>query len=207
LKRSGDFGLGTVNGLNGEMVFLNDTFFRIDASGAVALPADSTHTPFADVTFFHAADTVDLEPGMTMDAATKRLDTLLPTMNIFYAVKIAGSFGTLRARSIPMQRPPYRPLQEVVKNQAVFTFSGVRGTIVGYRCPDYAGGMSVAGWHLHFIGDRRDKGGHVLGFVTAHCRAEVEGLRAVRLMLPDDSAFYHADLSGNKTSTINKVER
>lgn len=207
LKTRGDFGLGTVNGLNGEMVFLNDTFFRIDVSGAVAVPEDTTRTPFAAVTFFHATDTFDLPPGMSLDAAEKKLDSLLQTPNIFYAVKITGSFETLRARSVPRQHAPYHPLQEAVKSQAVFKFTSIRGTVAGFRCPGYAGGITVAGWHLHFISDLRDRGGHVLDFTTGKCRAEIDCLRNFRLALPDDSAFNRADLSENKAAIINKVEK
>ena len=98
-------------------------------------------------------------------------------------------------------------MQEAVKDQAVFKFTGIRGTVAGFRCPAYAGGITVAGWHLHFISDRRDRGGHVLDFTTGKCRAEIDGVRNFRLALPDDSAFNKADLSGNKTAIINKIER
>ena len=207
LKTRGDFGLGTVNGLNGELVFLNDTFFRIDVSGAVVRQEDSVQTPFADVTFFHPGSAFDLAPGMGMEVVTKKLDSVFPTLNIFYAVKITGAFGSLTARSVPRQHPPYRPMQEAVKKQAVFTFTDVAGTIVGYRCPAYASGIAVPGWHLHFINSRRDKGGHVLGFTTGTCRASVDALHDFRLMLPDDSAFYRADLSGGTAAEINRVEK
>ncbi len=54
LKKHGDFGLGTLNGLDGEMVALNGEFFQIKADGKVYPIADDRKTPFAVVTFFKA---------------------------------------------------------------------------------------------------------------------------------------------------------
>ena len=68
-----------------------------------------------------------------------------------------------RARSVPRQSPPYRPLTEVVAEQHVFELAGVAGTMLGFRFPDYVEGIEVSGYHLHFISEDRCRGGHVLG--------------------------------------------
>ena len=46
---------------------------------------------------------------------------------------------------MPRQSPPYRPLTEVVADQHVFELADVEGTMLGFRFPDYAEGIEVAG--------------------------------------------------------------
>ena len=52
LKFQGDFGLGTLNGLDGELVVLEGTAYHVSAGGKVDIPADSAKVPFATVSFF-----------------------------------------------------------------------------------------------------------------------------------------------------------
>ena len=54
LKRHGDFGIGTFNGLDGEMIGLEGKFYQIKTDGIAYLFDDSMKTPFATVTFFES---------------------------------------------------------------------------------------------------------------------------------------------------------
>ena len=92
-------------------------------NGSVELPGPETKTPFASVTFFDADRTALLGNGITFAQFAAKADNLLPTPNIFYAVKITGTFEIVRARSVVAQDKPYKPLLEVVKNQALFDFA------------------------------------------------------------------------------------
>ena len=53
LKSHGDFGLGTFEGLDGEMVVLNGKFYQIKTDGVAYPVPDNSKTPFSTVTFFH----------------------------------------------------------------------------------------------------------------------------------------------------------
>jgi acetolactate decarboxylase len=61
LKQHGDFGLGTYDGLDGEMLALDGHFYQVHGSGKVSEPADNAKVPFAVVTAFRAeqAFTID----------------------------------------------------------------------------------------------------------------------------------------------------
>jgi acetolactate decarboxylase len=53
IRKHGDFGLGTFNDLDGEMVLLDGIVYQITADGRVAIiKDDQTLTPFACVTFY-----------------------------------------------------------------------------------------------------------------------------------------------------------
>lgn len=207
LREKGDFGLGTFNNLDGEMLLLDGQFYRITAAGTVERPGPGTKTPFAAVTFFDADRTVPLEKGLDLQQFVAKTDKLLPTPNVFYAIKITGTFEMVRARSVARQAKPYRPLDEVVKSQGLFTLGKAEGTIVGFRCPPYVKGVSVPGYHLHFITTDRKAGGHVLDFRVDKAVLEVDDTSEFDLILPSDRAFYDADLTPDRGQALKAVEK
>lgn len=153
LKAHGDFGIGTFEGLDGEMIFYDGVFYQVKADGIAYIPEDSLTAPFAVVTFFDTDKEVRLADGTDYVSLLTFLDEILPTDNIFYAVEITGTFSYVQTRSVPAQHKPYPPLTEVTEGQTVFEFTDVEGTIVGFFSPPYADGINVPGYHLHFLTD------------------------------------------------------
>lgn len=207
LKKKGDFGLGTFNSLDGEMVLLDGEFYRINGQGAVERPDMTTKTPFAAVTFFEADRTILLDGGVDFSRFASETDRALPTPNMFYAIKITGSFRSVRTRSVPAQGKPYKPLKEVVKRQPLFTLTNVKGTIVGFRCPPYVKGVNVPGYHLHFIAADRSAGGHVLDFTAEKATLEIDDTTEFTLIIPSDQGFYRADLTPDREKELKAVEK
>jgi acetolactate decarboxylase len=183
LAGHGDLGLGTLNGLDGEMISLDGRFYRADVDGAVHAVPGSARTPFAVVVAFEPTLDVRLPAPLDLQGLIAEIDVQLGGSDAACAVRFDGAFDLVRARSVPRQHRPYRPLAEVAAEQHVFDLCDVSGTLVGFRFPDYAGGVEVTGHHLHFISDDRRRGGHVLG-----CEA-----RGGRLRL-DRSSDLHVEL-------------
>jgi acetolactate decarboxylase len=208
LKEYGDFGTGTFEGLDGEMVGFDGEFYQVKADGVAYPVSDSLETPFACVTFFDVDHEEQLPRGMDYEQLEKFLDGILPTSNIFYAIKIEGTFSYMKTRSVPGQQKPYPPLVEVTKNQPVFEFSDVGGTIVGFRCPAYAAGVNMVGYHLHFLTKDKDAGGHVLEFTVEEAIAYVDYTSEFLMILPgEDSDFYHIDLTPDKQEELEQAEK
>jgi acetolactate decarboxylase len=109
-----------------------------------------------------------------MTELTAALDRSLPDRSLFSAIRIEGTFPYLKVRSPPAQAKPYPPLAEALTRQAVFEYRNVTGTVVGFFTPAPAGGLNVAGYHLHFIAADRGRGGHVLDITTAGNTAELD---------------------------------
>ena len=83
----------------------------------------------------------------------------------------------------------------------------VVGTILGFRCPDYAVGIGVPGYHLHFISDDRQTGGHVLDYVLLDGRVEIDHTSSLHLELPETRSFSQAELAlGASRDDISKAE-
>jgi acetolactate decarboxylase len=207
LKKHGDFGLGTFEGLDGEMVVLDGKVMQVKTDGRAYEVHDATKTPFANVVFFRPDRTIRPTRSLTVKELEHFLDDLLPSLNLCYAVKIEGTFRRVKTRSVPRQSPPYPPLSEVVRKQTIFEFHQVAGTIVGFRSPGFLAGLNVPGYHLHFLTKDRDAGGHLLDCETEQVRIELARAPHFFLVLPENQAFLKADLSQDRQQAVQHVEK
>jgi acetolactate decarboxylase len=207
LKGYGDFGVGTFEAVDGEMVVLDGRIYQIRADGVAYAASDNTIVPFAAVTYFDNDRQEKLDTGLDFAALQTALDKVIPA-NIFCAVKISGNFSYMKTRSVPKQAKPYPPLAEVTKIQSVFEFKDVQGTIVGFRCPPFVNGVNVPGYHLHFLTADHKAGGHILDLKTADASAALDDTPGFLMMLPDrQSDFYKVDFSGDQKKELEKVEK
>lgn len=207
LAAHGDLGLGTVNRLDGEMIALDGEFLRADVEGRIHPVAPTEQTPFAVVTRFEPTVEAELSGPLEHEALLARLDGLVPGGASSCAVRLDGRFESVRARSVPAQKPPYRPLTEVVAEQNVFELHDVAGTMVGFRFPAYVEGIEVAGYHLHFVSEDRSRGGHVLGSRTAGAlRAQLDPSDDLHVELPPTVDLADPDLAAETHAAIVRAE-
>ncbi|MGD0339880.1 MAG: acetolactate decarboxylase [Bacteroidota bacterium] len=207
LGKFGNFGIGTFQDLDGEMVLIDGYFYQIKADGKVYQPVNSTQTPFAMITFFELDMQITLEYPVDLKELLSRIDSLLPTKNIFYAIRIDGDFSYVKTRSVPKQTKPYSRLADVVKNQSIFELENLKGTIIGYWLPEYMKGISSTGYHLHFISADKKSGGHLLGCQMTGGIISLDYTYKYNLDLPVQSDFFQLDLSGNKHKELEKIEK
>jgi acetolactate decarboxylase len=206
LAGQGDLGLGTLNGLDGEMIALDGDFYRADVEGRVNLVAPAERTPFAVVTRFEPAIEAEIGGPLSHRDLLARLDELIPAGSASCAVRLDGTFERVRARSVPRQQPPYRPLTEVVAEQHEFELAGVEGTMLGFRFPSYVEGIEVAGYHLHFIDAARERGGHVLDSRVVRVRARLDPSNDLHVELPPGIDLGDPGLSAQTHAALARAE-
>jgi len=207
LAARGNLGLGTFNHLDGEMVALDGNFYQIRMDGTAYPVEPSRKTPFAVVTWFDVDRKDVLPAGLDYQGLQKMLDQLITNPNHFYAFRIHARLKTLTVRSVPAQTPPYPPLAEVVKKEAVFPYEHIEGTLVGFYTPDYMQGLNVPGYHFHFLNREHTRGGHVLALMTESGTIEVDELNEITMLLPDSRAFAETELAGDRKNALEKVEK
>lgn len=207
LERQGDFGIGTFDCLDGEMVVLDGEFYQVRFDGVTGLVKPGVKTPFAAVTFFDADKGIEISEKRDLAELSKAADSIIENKNIPYAIRVTGKFDYIKTRSVPRQEKPYRPLVEVTKDQSVFEMHDIEGTIVGFRVPEYMQGLNAAGHHLHFISSDKKSGGHLLGCVTDRVRIEVDDTRDFYMSLPETAGFSRLDLSDSQAKDIVKAEK
>lgn len=207
LKRRGDLGIGTFDGLDGEMAMVDGQVWRIASDGRAALMDDAASSPYASVIRFRPLVRKEVRDLPDLAALQRELDALAPAQAAFQAVRVRGRFAQVRTRSVPRQTPPYPPLTEVVKSQPVFDLRDVEGDLVGFRFPEAAKAYGVAGWHLHFISADRTVGGHVLDCRVGRAEAGVAPARRFVLELPAKVLEERAAAPAASEEDVRRVER
>jgi len=184
LAEHGDFGIGTLDGLNGEMIALDGVFYQIPVDGVPRQIGSSEKAPYATVTFFEADQTSHIADAMNYSELTTYINGLLPSENAIYAIRIHGTYDYAETRSVPLQTKPYPALTEAIKNQTVFTLSNVAATAVGFWFPTSMDGVDFTGYHLHLITDDHSAGGHLLDCIVKDATVEIDQTRQFNLVLP-----------------------
>lgn len=195
LLQHGSFGIGTFNGLDGEMLILNGTCYQLRADGGVNKADLGAHTPYAVVTNFVPHIESELPANVLRAEASEFIDHMTASENYMYALRIDGDFEWIRMRTVVKQEKPYRPMVEATDEDAIVELDNVTGSIVGFRTPLYEQGIGVPGCHAHFITDDRAGGGHVLDFKLRSGSAALCLGTDLRLQLPLTDAFRDANLS------------
>lgn len=207
IKKHGNFGIGTFDALDGEMLALDGEYFQIKTDGKLYKVSDQMESPFATVVNFNADKEFDISSSMDYVGLKTIIDKELPTENLFYAIKAVGKFKYVKTRSVPRQEKPYPILADVVEHQAVFEFNNVEGTLVGFYCPPFSKGVNVPGYHLHFITKDKQGGGHVLAVQTEELKISIDVKHDFLMVLPENKDFYQLDLTKDKEAELNKVEK
>lgn len=207
LRSNGDFGIGTFDRLNGEMLVLDGTVYRVRSDGGVDVVPVSDTTPFAAVTHFEPEFRFEVAGDLDFMAFQQWLDAQLPTPNMFYAICIEGRFRFMKTRSVPAQSKPYPPLAEVAKQQPEFEFRDVEGVVIGFRSPAFVKGIGVPGYHLHFLTGDRSAGGHILGFTVQQAKVSIDRTGEFLLRLPETVDFSDVDLGRDRSAELKRVEQ
>jgi acetolactate decarboxylase len=207
LLRHGDFGLGTFNSLDGEMLVLDGVCYQLRSDGSAEIARGDELTPFAAVTCFHPDHRTDISEPCDRAELRARMNESLDSTNLVVAVRVSGDFSMMRTRTVTKQQRPYRPFTEATQDQQEVTFADVTGTLAGFRMPEFEQGISVAGYHSHFIDDDRHHGGHALDYRLERGTVEFSLRSELHLSLQRTPQFLRADLdSTDIESRIRKTE-
>jgi acetolactate decarboxylase len=208
IRKHGDFGIGTFDALDGEMIVLDGVVYQARADGHIYTPADSQTSPFATVTYFDRDRATTTDTPMNLSVFSSTMADKLPTGNMVYAVRMHGTFPTMKVRAIPAQHKPYPTLANASANQSVYPYTGTTGTVVGFYTPVFFKGINVAGYHLHFISDDRKTGGHILDLtVPENTMVEYDITPGFAMSLPTSGDFTGVDLSKDLSGDLAKIEK
>lgn len=208
LKKHGDFGIGTFDALDGEMIVMDGTVYQAKADGSISVAKDAQTTPFATVTYFAHDLSVRTGAPVNLSEFSSSMAARLPTGNMVYAVLVHGTFPVMKVRAIPAQEKPYPTLTNASKAQSVYTYTNTTGTIIGFYTPVFFKGINVAGYHLHYLSDDRKTGGHILDFtLPADTTVEYDVTPSFAMGLPTSGDFTGVDLSQDLSAELEKVEK
>ena len=133
--KHGDIGIGTFEGVNGEMIVLDGKIYQALYDGSVVEAAPTETIPFATITYmdsdiarndFASADFEDLKNQLNAIVQEN-------SINHFYMVRIDGTCKSVTVRSESKQEKPYKPLDEALADcQMEYTYDNCDGTCCNY---------------------------------------------------------------------------
>ncbi|MCK8606847.1 acetolactate decarboxylase [Apilactobacillus ozensis] len=208
ILKHGDTGIGTGDGLDGELIVLNGHPYQVDGSGKVNKLDSNFMVPFADVHFANFKPLFELESDITPTSLEKTVLSKVNYDNIFFSFRLHGNFKKIATRSVDKQSKPYPKLVECADKQNEFSAEDKCGTLIGYYSPKLFNGPSVGGFHLHFLADDLSIGGHVLDFKVDNGTIEIQPFNKLEQDFPTGSQeFMKHDFSkDNIEAAISKSE-
>ena len=178
----GHTGVGTMDKLDGEVTVLDGNVYQTTSDGQTKKIVDlSLETPFISV-HFDSENQVQIEQT---DWTLKKMSASLSAIkNVPASIKIHGTFQTLKVRVAPKQSKPYPDFVTVSETQPIYDYKNITGTLVGDYGPDLYTGIMANGWHLHFVSDDFNIGGHVLDFEASDMDGVIDIFNQLNIVLP-----------------------
>lgn len=195
----GTLGVGCGDALDGELVLLDGALHVCRANG-VSLVEPDARLPFAEVVDFTPTFTRELSGPLSEADFEQLVDSLVPSHNLFYALRLDGVFDSLTIREAQKQQRaegqqhPFPGLAEAVKSQHESTVGETTGTLLGFKGPDVFQGLSVADYHLHYLSDDARFGGHSMDFQLRRGTLSIEAYSSFTVHLPDVDSYLDAVL-------------
>jgi len=164
-------GLGVMDGLNGEVVSVRGTTWRIPESGVPVEVSPSEGIAFGIAAHGGRKHQIVIPTGSDMTGILHAIDLYLAGNHVDHedvvcAVEIVGVFNNVLLRTEAAPTFPEETLTQVLEHEIRFEFGEWRGTLVGFRFPDASDGQTIPGLHFHAISADQDSGGHVHEVVT-----------------------------------------
>lgn len=206
VKSFANMGLGTSTEL-GEVIGVDGEFYLADANGNTKQMSGETQIPYLTAVNFSSYDSFKVDYVKNAKDFYALLEKKLKGNNIFYAIRVDGSFQSIDARSEDFLGDKPVPLGEWIKNhQKSFTFKNISGTLVIFKCPDYINGIGVGGYHIHFISNDKKVGGHVFDFSIIKGKASIETIYEMNLILPETEKFQKANLTASQSKADDSIK-
>lgn len=206
LKVHGDFGLGTFNHLNGELVALDGIIYRIPPSGKVEVAAENLKSPFTSLTFFNADEVKTLSFTGSFEELQDKVQTMLTTQNLPYAIKIEGTWAEITVGGAdPVSPEDATELATLMKVRPQYKAKNIKGTMVGYFTPSLLSNVDLSPFHFHFISDDRKFAGHLMSgnLVNAEIKIYLNEKSGYDIeLLRENKRFRQLKFQGKEASSV-----
>jgi len=192
LKEKGNIGLGSYSQLDGELIMLDGVLYRATQDGAVTIAEDEDKIIYANATFFDNEKSFDLKDVANYESLREAINGNLKSKNVFHAFKIHGEFNSIKLGGLHKQEEPFENgLNVLIPNRPIFKGENVKGTMVGFFCPDFIGQINVAGYHLHFVSDDKKLAGHVMEFDAKSLQVQMDYMYEYQFVLPETEEYHN----------------
>lgn len=208
VKKTGDFGLGAPDLIDGELTMYDGKIYQTNAKGQTFEAPDTLKSPLIFVSTFKAETVLSLTDVTDIQTLFARIEALLPNKNSIYAIHVTGDFLKMKTRAFsPVIKKPFRPLSQLLDQQHVFNFEHAHGSMIGFYIPGYLSGINIVGMHFHYLSGDRKQGGHVLDIKADDLKVEISAIEGFHLTVPATPDFKNYDFNKGNSHGLNVVEK
>jgi acetolactate decarboxylase len=204
VKGHGDFGIGTIEALDGELIVLDGKAYTVRGDGVACKISDKSKTPITIITHFKKDIEIKSE-NINFLEFQNIINGTLPSQNLLYSIKVQGTFINVKLRGIDKQIKPYLPISEIIKKGITHDYTELKGVLVGFKIPNYLENISVPGFHFHFIDNTYRKGGHLYYSDFKIIHIEIGVFHNFIVELDDSTDFYNANINKIDNHNMNEI--
>jgi acetolactate decarboxylase len=208
LQKHGDFGLGTFNYFDGEMILIDNVFYQIDENGNAKIAEKSQKTFFANICKFNEnPKSFDIEKTQNSKELEERILEKIEK-NYIYAIRIDGFFSNISLRSLKKvdEKSNTTLIDAIETHQNTFSLGESNGSIITFYIPAYLKNVCVDGLHMHFIDKTRKRGGHLLDVNIEKAKVTICPILNFSMQLLKNKSFENLDHSVN-AENVTKIEK
>lgn len=211
LLAKGSYGIGTFEGLDGELIALDGKVYNGKGNGNVQEYGKDEKSAFA--VMYNISDNAknySFQNISNFEHLKENFNRIInedyKNKNVFYVLKAEVTLNSIKVRSFYKQEKPYKTLPQLVSSQTEYTYENCKGYLVGVWCPKYVEGLNMPEWHLHFLSEDKTKGGHMLEVDIKEAKITIEDKTNFEMMLPTNEEFKSINLNSDLRKDTEKVE-
>lgn len=198
----GNFGIGTFDQVEGEMIIMDGIVYQALGNNTIRVADQDQTSPYVAVTNHNADVTFEMTGTHSINEVEKKIESYLTSRNLFHSIKIQGHFQSMKVR-MATKTASGTSFDVVSANQPEYMEENISGTIVGFFTPTMFHGMSVAGFHLHFLSEDKKFGGHILDFTSEDLTVEIGQISKIQQDFPINyESFLKQEIDFQRVSGI-----
>jgi acetolactate decarboxylase len=194
LADKGNFGLGTYNNLDGEMIALDGIFYRVAPDGRVTKVETDRLVPFASIVFFKADMEYEISSIKTIEMLQKEIISKLPSANKPYALRIECTFESIVVGGAnKLQDENITGLAELMKTRPLYKRKQISGTLIGFYNPPSFASIDLSPFHFHFLSDDKTFGGHLVSgeLSSVKIKISIDEKPGYEIILPQENKMFN----------------
>jgi acetolactate decarboxylase len=195
LIQHGDTGIGMLNGMDDEMIAVENDFYRLRTStGKAELINPDAYTPFTVVAKFKHTHSFYVSNVGSLNELNLMIDQHIDTVNVFYMMRIDAELESVKLSSRECPMRTHKNQIENVVPAPDRELKDLTGTLIVTRNPAFSAAFTITGYHHHFIDHARTTGGHVSSLKIRSGKVMITPIRRFSMVLAHNKAFDQADL-------------
>lgn len=208
ILNKGNFGLGTFEGLNGELILIKDNVYQLVDNTNITLCDDQAKIPFACVCEFNYKDFELKFKNTNKKELEEKLLSLIDSKNHVQAFYAKVNFKKIYSRTVRKQEKPYKEMTEIINSQSELDIENIDAELVGFYTPSIFSKIGVEGFHWHYLSTDKKYGGHVFDMEINEIELVINSYNNLTYFSPDSDHFKNMNLDDDSIKeSIEKVEK